>query len=87
MTKCRCCGSWIGWIRPQKGRPVPVEPRPVVVMRATMMPDCGTEDFITGEGEWIKGRRTPAGPVGGNLVVYEPHRKYCNSKRCRGRRL
>lgn len=82
MSWCKYCGSWINWIRPPVGRPVPVEPRPVVVMT-----DCGTEDFITDEGEWIKGRRTPAGPVGGNLVAYEPHRKYCDSKRCRGKRL
>lgn len=82
MSYCKYCGASIDWIRQPKGRPVPVEYRPVVVM-----PDCGTEEFITGEGEWIKGRRTIAGPVGGNLVAYEPHRRYCTSRRCRGKRL
>ena len=76
MSRCKYCGAWIDWIRPPKGRPVPVEYQPVVVM-----PDRGTEEFITDEGEWIKGKRTPAGPVGGNLVAFVPHRRYCTGRR------
>lgn len=72
MSWCKYCGAWIDWIRAQDGKPVPVEPRPVVVM-----PDCGTEDFITDEGERVKGKRTLAGPVGGNIVAYVPHRTFC----------
>lgn len=70
MSWCRRCGAWIDWIRPPKGRPVPV----------VVMPDRGTEDFITDEGEWIKGKRTPAGPVGGNLVAFVPHRRNCQGR-------
>lgn len=76
MSWCKYCEAPIDWIQPREGRPVSVEPWPVVAM-----PDRGTEEFITDEGEWIKEKRTLAGPVGGNMVVYEPHRKYCNSKR------
>lgn len=52
-----------------------VECRPVVVM-----PGRGTEEFITDEGEWIKGRQTIAGPVGGNLVAFAPHRRRCSGR-------
>lgn len=80
MRRCKYCQEWIEWIQPAQGRPVPVEPRPVVVR-----PDRGTEEFITDKGEWIRGERTLAGPAGGNLVAFVPHRRYCTSKRCRGR--
>lgn len=76
MSYCKYCGALIDWIQPKKGRSVAVDYRPVVVM-----PDRGIEDFITDEGEWIKGKRTLAGPVGGNLVAYIPHRRYCKARR------
>lgn len=81
MSFCKYCGELIDWIRTQGGRPVPVECRPVVVM-----PGQGTEEFITDEGEWIKGKRTPAGPVGGNIVANIPHRRHCTGLREKGRR-
>lgn len=49
-----------------------------------MIPDRGTEDFITDEGERIKGERTLAGPVGGNLVAFAPHRRYCTGCKMKG---
>lgn len=61
------------------GKYVPVEYDPVVVM-----PDRGTEDFITDEGEWIRGKRTLAGPVGGNLVAFAPHQRYCAGYKTKG---
>ena len=72
MSHCKYCGKLIDWIQPPGKKWVAVERWPVVVM-----PSRGTETFITDEGEWIKGERTLAGPVGGNLVAFAPHRRYC----------
>lgn len=76
MSWCKYCQEWIDWIRPPVGRSVAVDYRPVVVR-----PDRGTEEFITDEGEWIRGERTLAGPVGGNIVAFVPHRRYCPGRR------
>lgn len=81
MRRCKYCGAWIGFVQRPGERPVPVEPRSVVVR-----PGRGTENFLTGEGAWILGERTLAGPVGGNLAVFVPHRRYCRGQDERGGR-
>lgn len=78
MAICKYCGAWIDWIRTKKGKSMPVESTPVVIV-----PDRGTETFITDEGEILKGVRTPAGPVGGNLVAYVPHWARCSDRKAR----
>lgn len=75
MNRCKYCGAQIDWIHDSK-QWVPVQYRPVVVRL-----DRGTENFITDEGEWIKGERTLGGPVGGNLVAFAPHWRYCPGQR------
>ena len=72
MSRCQHCGARIGWVQGPGGKWVAVECRSVVVR-----PDRGTEGFITPDGKWIKGERTIAGPTGGNLAAYIPHRRYC----------
>ena len=72
MSWCKYCGAWIDFIPQPKGRPVPVEPRPVVVRE-----DRGTEEFITDEGEWIRGERTLDHAAGGSMVAFVPHRRHC----------
>ena len=79
MSYCKYCGARIDWIRTPEGKYTPVEPGPVVVM-----PDRGTDDFITDEGERIKGKRALAGPIGGNLVAYKPHWTRCSARKKRG---
>ena len=81
MSRCQHCGAKIGWVQGPGGKWVAVVPGPVVIR-----PDRGTEDFITRGGKWIKGERTLAGPVGGNLVAFAPYRRYCPGQYA-GRRM
>lgn len=67
----------IDWIRTLKGKYMPVEYMPVMVM-----PDCGEETFVTDEGEVIRGKRTlPSAVGGGNIAAYVPHWGVCSSRR------
>lgn len=73
MSYCKYCGAPIDWIRTAAGRYMPVEYRPVLVM-----PDRGTETFITDEGEIIHGERAlPSAVGGGNIAAFIPHWTYC----------
>lgn len=77
MAWCKYCGARIEWIRTLKGKYMPVEYMPVMVM-----PDCGEETFVTDEGEVICGKRTlPSAVGGGNIAAYIPHWGVCSSRR------
>lgn len=76
MARCKYCGARIDWIRTRKGKNMPVEYYPVMVM-----PHRGTETFITDEGEVITGKRTLPGAVGGgNVAAYVPHWAGCTAR-------
>lgn len=79
MSYCKYCGAQIDWIRTTKGRHMPVEYWPVLVM-----PDRGDEVFITDEGETIRGERALPGAVGGgNVAAYVPHWTFCSARKRR----
>lgn len=74
MAWCKYCGARIDWLRTPKGKYMPVEYTPVMVM-----PDRGTEVFVTDEGEVIRGKRTlPGAAGGGNIAAYVPHWAGCS---------
>ena len=59
MSWCKYCGARIDWLRTPKGKNMPVEYMPVMVM-----PGRGTEAFVTDEGGAFAGSgRCPARPA------------------------
>lgn len=77
MAWCKYCGARIDWIRTPKGKYMPVEYMPVMVM-----PDRGEETFVTDEGEVIRGKQTLPGAVGGgNIAAYIPHWAGCSGRK------
>lgn len=77
MSWCKYCGARIDWLRTPKGKNMPVEYMPVMVM-----PDRGTEVFVTDEGEVIRGKRTlPGAAGGGNIAAYVPHWAGCSARK------
>ena len=76
MSWCKYCGARIDWIRTKKGRFMPVEYMPVMVM-----PGRGTETFVTDEGEVFQGKQTlPCAVGGGNVAAYIPHWGRCSGR-------
>lgn len=79
MKKCNQCGAWIDFVTTQAGRHMPVEPRPVVIM-----PNRGTDTFITPDGKMIRGQRSLVRVEGfGNIAAYVPHWAWCRKEQPR----
>lgn len=67
-TKCRKCAAQIAFIMTTKGKPMPVNPEPILFMAAG-----GPETFVDEKGRIIRGRRDPDG----YMVGYISHFATC----------
>lgn len=73
MSLCKGCGAPLEWIRTKEGRYMPVDPEPVFIIEGT-----GPDNFITDEGEVIRGRAATAEEKNNGLeVAFVPHWKTC----------
>lgn len=72
MSQCRGCGREIVWLRMKSGKQMPVDPEPVYVA------GDGKDNFITDEGETIRGTASDADT---GTVGFVPHWDTCPASR------